>query len=100
MIVSFVSPTNNETVEASCERPSGLSVRPYSRPRGGLPGAAVLLFLYALPDFPQFVKGHDMSLLFVLSRNEWSLVETLAGRAYKATGLDQTFRTWFEYQNS
>jgi hypothetical protein len=41
-----------------------------------------------------------MSLLFVLSRNEWSLVETLAGRAYKVTGLDQTFRTWFEYQNS
>ena len=81
------------SVRVAC--PSGLS-----HVQGGLPGAAVLLFLYALPDFPQFVKGHDMSLLFVLSRNEWSLVETLAGRAYKVTGLDQTFRTWFEYQNS
>jgi hypothetical protein len=66
MIVSVISPTNNETVEASCERPSGLSVRPcLSHVQGGLSWAAVLLFLYALPDFPQFVKGHDMSVLRV-----------------------------------
>jgi hypothetical protein len=47
------------SVRVAC--PSGLALVTSRGPSW----AAVLLFLYAFPDFPQFVKGHDMSALRV-----------------------------------